>query len=94
MTEFLVQGKWQCNACGACCKNVWPLLSKGFPKQWVNKKGGCKNQMTSGKCQIYANRPPICRIENTLKDKTDLEIAGFCKQMKDHEDKKNVARKA
>jgi Fe-S-cluster containining protein len=92
MSEFLVDGKWKCTACGACCKNVWPLLKKGFPQQWVNKKGGCKNQTNKGKCQIYENRPAICRIAITLKTSTDLEIANFCTKMKEHEDAKRIPR--
>jgi Fe-S-cluster containining protein len=73
------KGKWTCTACGACCKTVG--LARVFPRQWVNNKGGCKQQTNKGKCRIYANRPSFCHVSSTLKGKTDLEIAEFCATM-------------
>lgn len=88
-SEFLVKGKWTCTMCGACCKNVWPLVEKGvFPKQWMNKRGGCKNQMKSGKCRIYDRRPDYCRIDFTMPKASHDERAKACAVMKTHEDEK------
>lgn len=90
-SEFLVKGKWKCTMCGACCKNVMPLVESGvFPKQWVNKKGGCKNQMKNGKCQIYSNRPPFCRIDVTMPDADHKTRAAACAVMKTHEEQKSL----
>lgn len=90
ISDFLKRGKFKCNSCGACCKNVWPLAEQGvFPKIWVNKKGGCINQLKNGKCKIYDTRPPYCRVDITLKPKySDKRIAEMCKTMADHEETK------
>jgi Fe-S-cluster containining protein len=87
--DFLdAQGKWICTACGACCKSAG--LSREFPRQWVNNKGGCKQQTTKGKCRIYENRPPYCRVENTLKGFSDLQKAGFCAELYNFEESRRV----
>jgi Fe-S-cluster containining protein len=78
--DFLdAEGKWACTQCGACCKTV--AAFEAFPRQWLNKKGGCTQQTSKGKCHIYANRPSFCRVSNTLKGRTDQEIAEFCATM-------------
>ncbi len=89
VSDFLVKGKFTCTKCGSCCKNIAPIVAKGiFPKQWMNKSGGCKNQMKSGKCRIYERRPDYCRLSITLKGASDLEIATMCKTMNDYEETK------
>lgn len=78
--DFLdANGKWRCTMCGACCKTVAAFHT--FPRQWVNNKGGCKQQTNKGKCRIYENRPHYCHVSETLKGKTDMEIAEFCATM-------------
>ncbi len=88
--DFLKDGKWACNSCGACCSFVKPLVKSGkFPARWLRPDGSCKHLNQKNMCDIYQSRPNICRIEKTLKPiYTDEQIAGMCKAMKDYQESK------
>lgn len=88
LEDFLKNGKWACNSCGACCSYIKPLaMNGGLPKSWVRVDGGCKYLTVDKKCAIYKTRPAICRIGKTLKPKhSDHEIATMCKIMADHQE--------
>lgn len=55
--EFLKDGKWTCNKCGACCRFVWlvlPELDRG--------DGTCQHLLADNTCGIYEIRPEQCRV--------------------------------
>lgn len=81
--EFLVNGKWKCNACGACCSFITPLVEqRKLPKTWLNPDGSCVN-LVEKKCVIYESRPDICHVSITLKGVSDRGIASMCAVMKE-----------
>lgn len=50
-----------CTSCGACCRHV-----DGSPLTiWLNRGDGvCRHfDDNTARCGIYAERPPICRID-------------------------------
>lgn len=88
LEEFLKDGKWACNSCGACCSFIAPLVKNGgLPKEFLCVDGSCKYLMSNMRCRIYKKRPAICRVSKTLKPKySDIEIAHMCKVMKDYQE--------
>ena len=76
--EFLVDGKWECNKCGACCKDVsWCL-----PDWTVEDGKRCKYLADDLTCSIYEDRPDICRM-NKWANPPDETIARNCAYMKE-----------
>jgi len=68
-------GHWECIKCGACCKLaglVLPDLDRG--------DGGCKHLLRDNTCEIYDNRPDICRVPGWMKQKP-LELADACNEV-------------
>jgi Fe-S-cluster containining protein len=53
-------GKWICTKCGACCKSKVGL-DKGLPGYWDESKKSCKFLNDKNECEIYSDRPEICR---------------------------------
>lgn len=81
--EFLKDGKWACNKCGACCSYVRPLFKK-YPayKRWLRWDGSCLHLKSDMTCNIYESRPEICKVNVTLKNYTDQQKAEMCSEMK------------
>ena len=85
--EFLIRGKFSCTKCGSCCSHIKPLVEKGsLPSDYLRADGGCVN-LKDNLCVIYNERPEICRLEKTLKNVSDKDIAKMCKRMKDFKGK-------
>ena len=59
LTDFLdEQGNWHCIQCTACCVEVRhfePCLDGG--------DGVCRYLNDSNDCEVYGNRPEVCRIK-------------------------------
>jgi Fe-S-cluster containining protein len=75
--DFLENGKWACNGCGACCENVqWCL-----PHWMVEGTTRCKHLTPDKQCEIYEDRPKICRM-NQWPNPPDEYIAKACAYMR------------
>ncbi len=64
--------RFPCTKCGACCRRA--ALIKTFPQDMV-VDGACKH-FKGNECEIYANRPDICRIS---KNQGDMSLDDYFK---------------
>ena len=50
---------YPCTSCGACCRKSRPL-AVSMP---VTESGDCVHLMSDGQCEIYDERPDLCRVD-------------------------------
>ncbi|ABM38049.1 protein of unknown function UPF0153 [Polaromonas naphthalenivorans CJ2] len=57
--------KFPCTKCGLCCSHV----DRSNQTKWLNRgDGACRYlNMDTNLCEIYENRPEICRIDSAYK---------------------------
>ena len=83
ISDFMVDGKWGCIKCGACCKlGSYPieLLKKMRMMSYVGDDGWCvKYDKATRLCTIHEDRPLACQDDpETLNLYGDSGIAEFC----------------
>jgi len=66
--------KWKCRECGDCCRLAFLL----FPKELLKKNGECI-YLKNNKCEIYDNRPNVCRTKNN----PDKDKIKACKSVRE-----------
>ncbi len=67
MTSASEHQAFQCTKCGACCAKVQGHYVESLkPYGGLKADGSCSNyDRWTKKCNIYENRPDICRVEKT-----------------------------
>lgn len=57
--------QFPCAKCGLCCQHV----DRSAHTEWLNRGDGiCRNlNMNTNLCEIYGDRPEICRIDSSYK---------------------------
>ena len=51
---------FNCTSCGQCCRNISHISEL---KKFDNGNGVCKFLSKTNKCDIYDNRPDVCKID-------------------------------
>lgn len=54
---------YKCEKCGACCRNI----SKSNLYQKLDRGDGVCKYLRDNLCEIYNNRPVLCRIDECFK---------------------------
>ena len=57
-----VSGWFPCTRCGLCCKHISGIEAL---REFDQGDGVCKFYADSVGCQIYQDRPPVCRIDES-----------------------------
>lgn len=83
---------FNCSKCGACCKNVrrWKeqssklkeILDEEFVFPFDEIEGVCIHLDKNNECDIYDQRPDVCRTEylyRLLHDRYDITVEEFFK---------------
>ena len=74
--DFLVDGKWKCTKCGACCHmvgHVYPELDRG--------DYACIHLQRDNTCAIYLTRPELCIVPGSLKRDFPIALADACDRL-------------
>jgi Fe-S-cluster containining protein len=61
--DFLEDGEWKCNKCGACCQDI-----RWIYPELASPDGRCKFYDSEDGCTIYEDRPWHCRSEHFRSD--------------------------
>ena len=59
--DFIVDGEWACNKCGACCKDI-----RWIYPELADETGRCRHLTDDNECAIYGDRPYHCKRSNFL----------------------------
>ena len=65
----------ECRGCGACCRSAAGLIS--LPEYWDEEKKKCIYLTEENLCEIYEDRPDICRIKEK-KEYSEKMLFEFC----------------
>ncbi len=77
LDDFLVDGKFKCIECGACCKEMdW-----AYPQLTVQGTTRCQHLQEDNRCEIYETRPYFCRVSN-FPQIPDRTVAKICSWMR------------
>ncbi|NLK62998.1 MAG: YkgJ family cysteine cluster protein [Fusobacteria bacterium] len=49
-----------CDGCGICCKHIEHIPQL---KEFDTGNGRCKHLLDNNLCEIYSDRPDICRVD-------------------------------
>lgn len=80
--DFIVDGDWACNKCGACCKDI-----RWIYPELADETGRCKHLTDDNECAIYDDRPHQCRRSNFLGPSV-LDEARVCALTKRYADER------
>ncbi len=79
--DFLIDGKWRCNRCGACCSYIRPIVDAGKLSSNLLDGDGCKNlvfKKNKAACKVYWHRPKGCKVDRSMGDD---KLAEWCATM-------------
>lgn len=63
-------GFWTCIKCGACCEAAGLIITS-----WDRGDGACESLLRDNTCEIYADRPEVCRVNNFRVTSDTLTVA-------------------
>jgi len=68
--------KFPCSACGACCRRIGWMPEEELEKHGLvaDATGACINLLPDNSCEIYEERPDICRVDVAVKESGEDEI--------------------
>lgn len=70
-----------CSGCGACCRRIGWMDEQELAKHGLvaDATGACVNLLPDNSCEIYEDRPDICRV-NVQAKKADVDVDTFYRE--------------
>ncbi len=73
--------KFPCSGCGACCRRIGWMPEEELEKHGLvaDATGACINLLPDNSCEIYEDRPDICRVDVQAKQ-ADVDIDTYYRE--------------